>query len=413
MSRQLKKKAKKAMVAVHNRELEEQVDTYRTAVKTADLNVLRSMIEAKMNLETSYNSTCMCGCIESVSIWETIKNGHAHPSALQFLLTNNCISVDKALDLLSRLFCISGTGETDNFKRVNNCIDVLLHHLANHRDAVVAYKETEHDTTLLHSVFYGYAPDEKMVEWATILLDWGLNPYAPTKLDQSEYKHDPRETPQTPFYMMVTGVYTSLVARVIDEYHVNMFEWRECWRGANLLLCILRKYAKTKHVDYIHSVRDTVQLLVQYGIDLNFVDMDGCNLYDYLIDYGWLNTEVGDLFRDIELKPLSGATRYVEPVSRYSYKPNPSPFAVFMYKERYTKNDMDRLVREMQALIDIYGRPNEKQMERQTSCRDYGDVCVRCDNKGECEYASIIQLIHDFDFHRTPAGNLLRGVDPE
>jgi hypothetical protein len=163
----------------------------------------------------------------------------------------------------------------------------------------------------------------RIAGWAERLFSMGFDPYAPL-----------RNNEQRPLDMIIGHLHVKLAEQTVNPAVVNYYELNKYWRGANTLQRLLKTYATAKDSETLVKVHQMVKILVNSNINLEFTDADGLSITDYLSEYKWIDTDVGLLFYGKYMPALSGK-KYVNPYKRLGRKINPSPFADYMFRERY------------------------------------------------------------------------------
>lgn len=360
----------------------DQIQQYREALQNCDVKVLETLTPEMF--KHSYHSRCICGCLENVSVWSYMKNGHMNSDSLRYLISSGKLSVEYALSLLSEWFPVSGTNKFNgnDFEEVNRNIDILLELLThpNHWELLQNWKDKEYETTFLHQVFYGHTSKDQIEKWARLLLGVGLDPLAKSK------------DGQTPFQLMVLGCHHQLI-QMVPSGNVNDFVLDDYRKNRNLLLQILSRHRFVKKPEWQEDLYETIRILVERGVDLTYVDSDGRQVFDYLSDYG-CPSRVWYMFSSTIL-PLSGK---VESKDRPIYKDtNPSPFADFLYRNRFVKDQhkLKILAQECEDMILTYGK---------VDLEDTGW-------KKKLEYEDLANLIHKWGWYHTRVGEILREND--
>ncbi len=377
----------------------QQITEFRTALAENDQDTIIRMLESKVSVTETYDLRCDaedCECLQKVSVCSYIENGHAKPEALKFLLEQKYVGINVVCGLTHQLFRLTGTGEADDFQQCDKCVDVLLDYLNSKdslREAAVAFRD-EDNSTLFHSVFYGHAPRVRIAGWAERLFSMGFDPYAPL-----------RNNEQRPLDMIIGHLHVKLAEQTVNLAVVNYYEYNQYWRGANTLQRLLKTYATAKDSETLVKVHQMVKILVNSNINLEFTDADGLSITDYLSEYKWIDTDVGLLFYGKYMPALSGK-KYVNPYKRLGRKINPSPFADYMFRERYTKGQNDRLAADIRALVAIHGVPTPLEWIAHGEC---GPVCEKCSDSHMCGFDSLEELARKFGFNNIEVIEL---IDP-
>lgn len=342
---------------------EDQVNENRTrsiqlfieSMRDGNIDMMR-IISRTISIDDEYEAKCFCGCGDLISIWSSLKQATCHENSLRFLLNEQLIDVDRAIELFESLLEISNV-INPVFERVqsNTLIDILFDFLTPHKEKVISYVNEEYKTTIFHSTLYGYADDQKP-RWIDKLLDWGANPFSQT-VDG-----------QTPFQLIVRDLYYDQMIRISQTYHsinYDQFEKKIVLRNCNHLMYILWKYSRSKNEETIELVHKMFYFLIE-RTDLSYVDTNGWNIGDYVSYYGWR----------VHSSLLPSPTKKLKVNGRRIYeRKNPSIHAQFMRANKYNRYNMNYLVEEAKNIVLQHGLPNLS--DRITDYRDIFDSCIR------------------------------------
>lgn len=376
----------------------QQAIEFCTALAENDQNTIVRMIESKVSITATYYSQCGvencdakdCTCGKKACVRSFILDGNANPEALRFLLDQGYINTDVVCRIINDLFL-----HTSNLQKYDTCIEVFFDYLDSKdvvRQAAIAYRD-EVRSTLFHFVFHSQDYD-RVGKWAARLFSMGFDPYA-----QNGYCRRPLDT-------IVERLFVKLAEQTVNPEVVNYCEYDEFWRGANLLQRILKRYATEKDPETLVKVRQMVKILLDANINLEFVTLEGINTTDYLTQFKWMNTDVGLLFYGKYI-PVASGNKIINPFKCLDAKLiNPSPFAYYMHKERYTKGQNDRLANEIRALVAIHGVPTPLEWIAHGEC---GEICAKCGDRRMCGFDSLEELSRKFGFSNIEA---VRLIDP-
>lgn len=337
---------------IDNDQILNAIDQFIEAMYSNDTTVIQNLSRV-VSMDEEYETVCICGCGDTVSIWKSLKNASCHENALRFMLISGIISIEKAIILLGELLEISGTINCV-FDRVqaDTLIDILFDFLTPYKERVVSHVNDEYNITIFHSVLYGYS--DEIERWVNKMIDWNANPFA--QVDG-----------QTPFQLIIRNLYYDEMIRITTKYeniNFDQFDLNPRMRNVNHLMYILWKYSRNKDEETIEIIHKLFYYLIE-RTDVSYVDTNGWNVSDYVIHYKW----------NVHSSLLPDPTRRIKQ-SRNIYNENPTVHAQFMLTNKYNRYNMNILVEEAKRIVEEHGLPN--LFDR----NDYEDIQNICNRTG-------------------------------
>ena len=249
-------------------------------------------------LEVRASYMCICECTMSTTPFDTIKSAIVPLDTVKFLIDRNYISSSQMCELLFESFCWSGTQGTtimDEITIRNSYIDYLIETIGeNYPELLKSYMHNREDSDytipFIIAVLYGFESPEKIIGWFKRLLHYGC------KVEQTSHSKDGNTAnEQTVIELAVNLRDPEFVKYCIDlGAVVNKFEYEERYHhfGENIALRMLRLNATTKNPENIIKITQILQILINHGLNMHYVNMFGQNIADYVQIFGWNDTSV-------------------------------------------------------------------------------------------------------------------------
>jgi hypothetical protein len=211
----------------------------------------------------------------------------------------------------------------------------------------------QHSSTVLHSLFNGYAGLAKKNDWAIRLLEWGADPFAMSVRGQ------------TPFHLVLSGCHLELFERLHTAVPPDFnFGGATTEVGKNrfFLMRFLWLHRNEKDPETLDVIKTIASWLVNHpsfaALSLGSkVDDDGLNLADYLLLYGWTD------YLELDTSTWSSPTGRLPIHSRGPWAPiysrhSDHPVVAWCYERRYmhvfSPDQRDSLT----ALVGLHGLPD-------------------------------------------------------
>lgn len=377
--------------------LQVSMKAYIQAIKDDDIRTISSMGWFNIHLKLpAYVNGKYNGL---TSVYEFMVRGYDYSAeTIQQMIYADCIDHASVVGILCRMYDASGNLETGNMlmklhRMIFNNIDEYRHYLLSWRGS--------HGENALHRVFHGHASHVRIKRLATDLLEIGLDPYAKRTLKHSHAK--------TPFDFMVTGLYSDLVRKYVNGAHADIINSKDPEDfDRNSIMTILMRYASTKDIQTHVTIADICRSLIN-KFDMSAVDIDGCNITDYMIKYNWIGTPVHYIFQANSSLEMFTTNTIPE---QYSYASvpsiNPSPFAALMYKYKWHKVISDGMLTAFVKLTEVHGMPSmdtEEIISVDPDCSNsthkFCSSCKRC--------PSLNTVMRRCGFTNTHVDSFLRG----
>lgn len=272
---------------IHN--IRQVIHDYSLPEASALLDELRELTTKDLKA-IGYLSTCQCGCQERVNVWKSLTMC-CDVMSLRYILRRELLALPTLVDLLAEMLANTGTMITkirvgcpneDVYNYITNCVDVLLPYLCERcPDLIRDWRDPEHDINLFHSVYRGYAPSERISDWARILLRTGCDPL-----------HNPKTQPGRPALrsalisldveivrLVLTSVDSAAIRTVLNSPTADH-------NAANQLMLLLDRCDTEKNPMWLAKMLTMIELLVPLT-DLSHTDSFGRNVSDYIEQYGY------------------------------------------------------------------------------------------------------------------------------
>ena len=267
------------------------------------------------------------------------------------------------------------------------------------------------NSPVIQRVFYDNFSDEEMRMWYNKLKKMGVSLTA-RDTSNNDYYRVWRNVALGGMHDILRELLTaemnengSKMGKTISNTEDQAF-YSTAWddgRTSSTLIHIICRWSMTKNISSLEGLRQTCLVLLEFGIDINFVDHKGYNVHDYLAHYNFLDVWSADPFKGYTLPALT--TPVVEDPRDDS---NPHPVTELLYDNRYCKDrkDVARVVNDMYNICNKHGWPN-LSAGGHTEYVDSDTPPIRH------EYCDLANLIQWFGWSGTVVVDILQGKDKD
>lgn len=339
------------------------IKNYNTTYLTDNAHEIGLFYEDKYAYVVSHCKMCSCKQVSYINLFDHLsrpfgETGDDYPDdhdvnwfrSFKFLIENKIIDPNKIVD--GELLIASCLKIYTGWKMQYERLKFLLVHTSSE---VIRNFRDDYDRTIILCMLSGncHMSDRVFDEFHDLFVEMGvdINAIGEWHNEEDEDNEDEddvggddnvRGIPIQYLYSMAWRLDVKRVKIALDAgQDPNLHIDSAYFHKRNIAQNLLERYCKTKQNSDVTAVAKIMRMLIAHGLDLSYVDTNGCNIMDYVIEYKWDNT---DVMKHLRANSCPKATGNKFPVSKWKmYEPeldatSISPALKLLYENRYQKD---------------------------------------------------------------------------